>query len=169
MRIGEQSAPEYSATVRGLELRDSYFKKQLAASSAMNRRIVRGDLAFGLSRRTLNFGLMNDPIGSVSPVYEVFHTDASQVMSENMDILRPGAREGQPIDRDRLLRKLVPVPPLVVQRALWDQVSGLLRSADQEDLVSQAVGAVRDGLLPGLVSGSIELPEDASKTRAPAR
>ncbi len=35
-RIGLEQAPEYSATVRGLELRAAYFKKSLARSAASN-------------------------------------------------------------------------------------------------------------------------------------
>jgi len=135
-RIGGTEAPEYSATTTGLQLRGLRFNKQLARAQAKNKRIVKGDLAFGLSRRTLNFGLMKDPVGSVSPVYEVFAVNTDRYVPEllefyirhhmdvHMDILRPGAREGQPIDRRYLLSKNVLIPDMRVQRLFGELQAG---------------------------------------------
>jgi len=135
-RIGGAEAPEYSATTTGLQLRDLRFNKQLARAQAKNKRIVKGDLVFGLSRRTLNFGLMTDPVGSVSPVYEVFAVNTDRYVPEllefyirhhmdmHMDILRPGAREGQPIDRRYLLSKNVLIPDMRVQRLFGQLQAG---------------------------------------------
>ena len=127
--------------------------------------MVRGDLAFGLSRRVVNFGLMKQPVGSVSPVYKVFHIDPSSFlpellerylrtrMSDLMDILRPGAREGQPIDRDHLLAKMILVPPMNVQQAFCQAIAPLDRAADNAANGSEALGELRNVLLPRLLSG----------------
>ena len=51
-RIGDEQAPEYSATVNGLTLRDNQFNKQLSKSSNANKKIEKDDLVFGLSSRS---------------------------------------------------------------------------------------------------------------------
>jgi type I restriction-modification system DNA methylase subunit len=118
-RIGDQDAPEYSATVRGLELRELRFNKQLAQAQTKNKKISKNDLVFGLSRKVVNFGLMTGEIGSVSPVYEIFRIKTDVYVPEllelyiryhmrmHIDILKSGAREGAPIDREYLLSKEV--------------------------------------------------------------
>jgi type I restriction enzyme S subunit len=135
-RIGNENAPEFSATVRGLELRGLRFNKLLARAQSKNKRIEKDDLVFGLSRRVLNFGLMTSGLGSVSPVYEVFRINAERYVPEllelyirfhmqlHLDILKPGAREGQPIDRNYLLSKEVLIPDIRVQRVFRDILKG---------------------------------------------
>ena len=71
-RVGDDIVPEYSSTNNGLQPREQYFKKQLSKGASKNKLVHRGDLVFGLSRRILNFGIMRDDIGSVSPAYRVF-------------------------------------------------------------------------------------------------
>lgn len=139
-RIGDQEAPEYSATVRGLERRDLRFNKSLARSSAKNKKICRDDIVFGLSRRTLNFGVMREAVGSVSPVYEVFAIDTGfylPVLLElhmrfnikgYIDILKLGAREGAPIDREYLMGKDILIPPIDVQHAFVELAYGVASS-----------------------------------------
>lgn len=51
--MGDSIAPEYSATVRGLELRELRFNKQLAQAQTKNKRIRKYDLVFGLSRKVV--------------------------------------------------------------------------------------------------------------------
>ena len=116
-RIGEYNAQEYSATVRGLELRELRFNKPLSQTQSKNKRIQKNDLVFGLSRKVVNFGLMTGEIGSVSPVYEIFRIRTDIYIPEllelyiryhmrmHIDILKSGAREGAPIDRDYLLSR----------------------------------------------------------------
>lgn len=128
-RIGDEVAPEYSATVRGLELRELRFNKQLSQAQTKNKKIVKNDLVFGLSRKVINFGLMTSDIGSVSPVYEIFHIKTDVYIPEllelyiryhmrmHVDILKSGAREGSPIDREYLLTKEILIPDYRVQKA----------------------------------------------------
>ena len=66
-RIGTEKATEYSATITGLTLRDERFNKQLSKSREKNKKIVNGDLVFGLSRKIVNFGLMKETIGFCKP------------------------------------------------------------------------------------------------------
>jgi len=115
-RQGDRNIVEYSATVTGIEPRDSRFKKNLSRSGDKNKVALEGDLVFGLSRRTINFGRMAQPIGAFSSVYEVFRSTSGSTistkiieqyirlrMSEFMVVLKPAAREGQAIDREVLL------------------------------------------------------------------
>lgn len=173
-RVGAQHFPEYSATVDGILPRDGRFTKQLSRSRSANKLVRKNDLVFGLSRGVLNFGVMVDPIGSVSPVYEVFRVDAEQFipqilefyirhhMRAHMDILKPGAREGQPIDRNYLLSKSVLIPDMRVQRAFCDLVLGpesigaLVQSNRQR---AATLADLRDTLLPRLISGQLRIPE----------
>ena len=65
---------------------------------------------------------MKDQVGSVSPVYEVFgvrgglevaelvEMQIRDQMDDFMDILKPGAREGQPIEAEYLLKKKLILP-----------------------------------------------------------
>jgi len=168
-RSGDADLPEYSATMDGLFPRDSRFKKQLSRSHSQNKRIMAGDLVFGLSRRVINFGLMRAPAGAVSPVYEVFSVDATRCdpelleqsfrvnMQSHLSILRPGAREGQPIDREFLLSKLTLIPDSRVQDGFL-RVSApfkeRMRSLHDESL---ALAALRDALLPKLISGELRV------------
>jgi len=168
-RVGEDSIPEFSATVSGLSSRDERFKKQLSKSQSKNKRIVSGDLVFGFSREVINFGLMREPIGAVSPVYEVFKIDASKIEPEllerlfrfnmpyYMDILKPGAREGKPIDRDYLLSKHLLVPDIAVQRAFLATIKPWSDKIKANDSQSRTLAALRDTLLPKLLSGELSV------------
>ena len=168
-RVGEDSVPEFSATVTGLSSRHERFKKQLSKSQSKNKRIVGGDLVFGFSREVINFGLMREPVGAVSPVYEVFKIDASKIepdllerhfrfnMPYYMDILKPGAREGKPIDRDYLLRKHVLVPDIVIQRAFLATIKPWSDKIKANESESRTLAALRDTLLPKLLSGEVSV------------
>ena len=119
--------PEYSATNRGIFPRGIKFNKALSSNTAKNKIIHKGDMVFGMSRDILNFGVMREDIGSVSPAYHVYNIDASVYNSEFLEIymrlcpdafvslIKPGAREGQVLDQDELQVKQVLVPPLSLQ------------------------------------------------------
>jgi len=167
VRVGEEIVPEFSATVTGLFSRDERFKKQLSKTQSKNKRIVAGDLVFGFSREVINFGLMREPVGAVSPVYEVFKIDSSKIEPEllerlfrfnmpyYMDILKPGAREGKPIDRDYLLRKHLLVPDIAVQRAYLATIQPWTDKIKANESESRTLATLRDTLLPKLLSGEL--------------
>jgi type I restriction enzyme S subunit len=173
-RIGEAEAAEYSSTNAGLQPRSERFKKELSRSSAKNKLIRNGYLVFGLSRRVLNFGLMRDTIGSVSSAYKVFAVDKGMVapdLLERLMRLQPNyfynavsasSREGQSVSTDGLglLRFAQPAPE--VQDAFY-RITGPLGgqiNALQEQ--SQSLAALRDTLLPKLISGELRV-EDAAR------
>jgi type I restriction enzyme S subunit len=170
-RVGEDSVPEFSATLTGLSSRDERFKKQLSKSQSKNKRIVEGDLVFGFSREVINFGLMREPVGAVSPVYEVFKIDSSKIEPEllerlfrfnmpyYMDILKPGAREGKPIDREYLLRKHLLVPDIAVQRAFLATIQPWTDKIKANDAETHTLATLRDTLLPKLLSGDLSVNE----------
>lgn len=178
VRVGEESVPEFSATVSGLSSRDERFKKQLSKSQSKNKRIVEGDLVFGFSREVINFGLMREPVGAVSPVYEVFKIDSSKIEPEllerlfrfnmpyYMDILKPGAREGKPIDRDYLLRKHLLIPDIAVQRAFLATIQPWTEKIKANEGESRILATLRDTLLPKLLSGELSVAALESKLEA---
>ncbi len=166
-RIGAEDAVEYSATITGLTLRDERFNKQLSKSREKNKKIVKGDLVFGLSREIVNFGLMKDAIGSVSPVYEIFKVDTDvyipellemkirQDMSNHIDILKSSAREGQAIDREYLLSKTILIPDMRIQKKFFDIFSTLQRKIENNEKQTSILTQIRDSLMPKLMSGEI--------------
>jgi type I restriction enzyme S subunit len=168
-RIGSEPAVEYSATVTGLTLRDERFNKQLSKTREKNKKIVKGDLVFGLSRKIINFGLMKENIGSVSPVYEIFKVSPDiyvpellemQIrynMSNYIDILKPSAREGQCIDREYLLSKFVLIPDMLVQKKYYQIYSILQQKIENNDQQTSTLTQIRDALLPKLMSGEIRV------------
>ena len=120
--------PEYSTTNLGILPRAIKFNKTLTNNSSKNKLIRGGDIVFGMSCEILNFGVMCDEIGSVSPAYHVYHIDAKTMNPEFLEIymricadyflslIKSGAREGQVLDKDELSRKLILCPPVHIQQ-----------------------------------------------------
>ena len=174
-RQGDRNIEEYSATVTGIEPRDSRFKKNLSRSGDKNKVALEGDLVFGLSRRTINFGRMAQPIGAFSSVYEVFRSTSGSTistkiveqcirlrMSEFMIILKPAAREGQAIDREVLLEQLIADFPEQVNTLLEILLEPVSKRIELTSEHIFALEQLRDALLPKLISGEIRIP-DAEK------
>lgn len=121
-KCGEISHSEYSVTNRGIVPRSENYSKQLSKDSSKNKLVHKGDLIFGMSREILNWGIMENEIGGVSPAYKVFKVDQSKVdsiylkyfISNNMsyfsDLIKPAAREGQSIDEELLMGKQIFIP-----------------------------------------------------------
>jgi len=168
-RIKDEEAPEYSATVNGLSLRDEKFNKSLSKSKEKNKKIVRNNLVFGLSRQTLNFGVMKDDIGSVSPVYEIFSIDTNVYlpellemyirlkMDEHIDILKPAARECQAIDRNYLLSKPILIPDMKIQKRYQEYCAPFRDKIAQNEKESRTLASLRDSLLPKLMRGEVRV------------
>ncbi len=168
-RVGNSDVPEYSSTNDGLKPRAEHFKKQLSRSMAKNKRVIRGDLVFGLSRRVLNFGLMRDPEGGVSPIYKVFSVDNDAVAPDLLERLmrvRPeyyfnaissSSREGQSISTDALGRLRFVQPPAAAQSAYYRVTRPLFEKATSSRTETLALAALRDTLLPKLISGEVSV------------
>lgn len=79
---------------------------------------------------------MTGELGSVSPVYEIFRVKTEVYVPEllelyiryhmkmHIDILKSGAREGAPIDREYLLSKELLIPDYRVQTLFSQIVKG---------------------------------------------
>ena len=172
-RIGDINAPEYSSTNSGLQLRSERFQKTLAASSAKNKLIRKGFLVFGLSRQVLNFGLMRDEIGSVSSAYKVFRVREEVLHADLLERLMrlqanrfymavaASSREGQSISAEGLgLLRLV-LPPRNVQQAFYSFDDGFGARDRAIELESRTLAALRDALLPKLISGELRVGDAA--------
>lgn len=127
-KVGDrEDVPEYSTTNRGVHLRSENFSKKITNNSAKNKLAYNGDLIFGMSREILNFGVMTDEVGGVSPAYHVYEIDDTKMNPEFLDIymrlcdsyflslIKPGAREGQVLDKNEVQSKLILCPPLDLQ------------------------------------------------------
>ncbi len=171
-RQGDRNIEEYSATVTGIEPRDSRFKMNLSRSGDKNKVALEGDLVFGLSRRTINFGRMAQPIGAFSSVYEVFRSTSGSTistkiieqcirsrMNEFMVILKPAAREGQATDREVLLEQLIADFPEQVNTQLEILLEPVSKRIELTSEHMFALEQLRDALLPKLISGEIRIPD----------
>jgi len=127
-KVGERDdVPEYSTTNRGVHLRSENFSKTITKNSGKNKLAYCGDLIFGMSREILNFGVMTDEIGGVSPAYHVYEIDDTKMNPEFLEIymricdsyflslIKPGAREGQVLDKNEVQSKLILCPPIDLQ------------------------------------------------------
>lgn len=168
-RIGAQSAPEYSSTNQGLVPRADRYKKALAASKANNKLVRAGYLVFGLSRQVLNFGLMTDPLGSVSAAYRVFAVDAAtmdpsllyRIMRSNpgyyYNAVGASSREGQSVSDEGVGRLMFVCPPRDVQAAYERATRPLYARIEAMQHESETLAATRDALLPRLLAGKLDL------------
>lgn len=112
---------------------------------------------------------MRERVGSVSPVYEVFKVDRGKIVPEIiemqirasmptfMDILKPGAREGQPIDRKRLLEKNITIPDRPLQEVFHSHLSLFQSRIDQCEIETNTIVELRDTLLPKLILGELRV------------
>ncbi|MDW7732865.1 MAG: restriction endonuclease subunit S, partial [Methanolobus sp.] len=164
-----QDVPEYSSTNDGLKPRYETFKKQLSKNKSNNKLIKKGDLVFGLSRQVLNFGLMRDDIGAVSPAYNVFSIDIQIIDSDFVEkyirermsfyygMINSSSREGQSISVKQFLKMPFLIPPLKVQEEIYvylNSISGKIsHNVDETNVLSQ----LRDNLLPKLLSGELSV------------
>jgi type I restriction enzyme S subunit len=170
-RVGELDVPEYSSTNQGLVPRSQLYNKQLAISPAKNKLVHHGDIVFGLSRKVLNFGFMQDSIGSVSSAYKVYRIDKNQIEPELLarlirtrkdyffNAVSASSREGQSVSDESLGVLGFACPPKYVQAALLNYMAPLLEQATLLLEQVETLSKLRDTLLPGLISGQLSLPE----------
>ncbi len=170
-QVGGVVVPEYSSTNFGLQLRSEIFKKKLSGSISKNKLIHQGDLVFGLSRQILNFGLMQDLVGCVSPAYKVFTVDKNMISIYLLErIMRfhagyffnaisASSREGQSISSENLGHLKFVQFPIEVQNAFHAIIEPLRNRKEVIESQTQTLASIRDTLLPRLISGQLRLPE----------
>lgn len=168
-RVGDRIVPAYSSTNEGVFPRDERFTKDLSKSQAKNLLIRRGDLVFGLSREILNFGVMHDEIGAVSPVYKIFRPRGPLLTARYVEtmirervgyyrqIVKSSSREGQSVTADHFLRLAVLVPPPAIREAYAAFENATWQMIDHLQIESSTLAALRDYLLPRLLSGAVRV------------
>ena len=164
-KVGDRIVQEYSITNNGIIPREQKYSKKLSQNISNNKAIYRGDLIFGMSRDILNWGVMQDAIGSVSPAYTVYRINGiasfyleNYILSHSLyfkDLIKPAAREGQGIDKQLLCNKLLYYPPQEILAA-FDRVYRNLMT-DIYKVEIEKLAALRDALLPKLMRGEINV------------
>ncbi len=164
----EPSLRMFSVTDTGIHPRDEKFKKKLSMSGTKSKIVYQDDLVFGMSRETLNWGIMRWPVGGVSSAYNVFsickyiNTHYLEAyMRSNIhyfkDLIRPASREGQGIDKNALMHKKILVPPENVLHSYYHHEDVLTRCIHNNIDENMRLSTLRDTLLPKLMSGEIDV------------
>jgi type I restriction enzyme S subunit len=176
-RVGTASVPAYSSTNEGLRPRNEQFKKDLAKSFAKNLLIRSGDLVFGNSREILNFGVMYEPAGSVSQVYKVFRPHSEVVTPRYLEmmirecsafyrqIIRSTTRDNQGIMADFFLQLPLLVPPEEFRDAYSAVEKPVREMIDHLQAESAKLAALRDYLLPRLLSGQVRVRSSQAEAK----
>ncbi|GHS88983.1 hypothetical protein FACS189487_08330 [Campylobacterota bacterium] len=169
-KSNDQTIPLFSVTDTGIYPRGEKFNKNLSKSETKNKIARETDLVFGMSREILNWGIMRSPVGGVSSAYNVFAVD-SDINSKYLesfikahsfyfkDLIRPATREGQGVDKTALMLKSIYLPPdkvLAGYYAIEDSLSAQIREKEYE---SAHLAALRDTLLPRLMSGELSVAD----------
>ena len=168
-KVGTKEVPEYSSTNYGLKMRSETFNKQLSKKRSNNKLIRNNDLVFGLSRQILNFGLMRDEIGAVSPVYNVFSINTKIIVSDFVEkyirermnfyygMINGSSREGQSISVKQFLKMPFLIPPLKVQKELYSYLLFISKIINKNQCEINTLLELRDTLLPKLLSGELSV------------
>ncbi|MWQ84789.1 restriction endonuclease subunit S [Glaesserella parasuis] len=166
-KIGSlEDVPEYSVGNEGIYPRSEKYNKSLSKTPEKNKVVRIGDLVFGMGSKTLNWGIMNDEIGSVSPAYFVYRifTNINYIYLNKyikakeydfQNLIKPTSRQGQSVDKEMFLKKEIYVPNeylLNIYLNKLKEIDSLVYSYTTEVLILEQI---RDELLPKLLSGEI--------------
>ena len=161
--------PAYSVTNNGITPRTEKFKKQLSKVTSKEKVLRKDDLVFGMSRQILNWGIMQDEIGSVSSAYHVYKIDKGKTdptylryfikgyESYFRDLIGTAAREGQSLDKGALMNKKLLVPSKDILRSFIQHVTTIENTLSLFKSQCRLLSTLRDTLLPRLLSGEIEV------------
>jgi type I restriction enzyme S subunit len=83
-------------------------------------------------------------------------------MHDFMDILKPGAREGQPIEAKYLLNKKLVLPHNPDGFIISEQIKNLARVVELSVSENRKLTMLRDTLLPELLSGRLRVKDAES-------
>ena len=161
--------PAYSVTNNGITPRTEKFKKQLSKVTSKEKVLRKNDLVFGMSRQILNWGIMQDEIGSVSSAYHVYKIDKERTCPTYLryfikgyetyfrDLIGTAAREGQSLDKGALMNKKLLVPSKDILRSFIQHVTTIENTISLFKSQCRRLSTLRDTLLPRLMSGEIEV------------
>ena len=161
--------PAYSVTNNGITPRTEKFKKQLSKATSKEKILRKNDLVFGMSRQILNWGIMQDEIGSVSSAYHVYKIDKERTCPTYLryfikgyesyfrDLIGTAAREGQSLDKGALMNKKLLVPSKEILRSFIQHVTTIENTITLFKSQCRRLATLRDTLLPRLMSGEIEV------------
>ena len=161
--------PAYSVTNNGITPRTEKFKKQLSKATSKEKILRQDDLVFGMSRQILNWGIMQDEIGSVSSAYHVYKIDKGKTNPTYLryfikgyesyfrDLIGTAAREGQSLDKGALMNKKLLVPSKDILRSFIQHVTTIENTISLFKSQCRRLSTLRDTLLPRLMSGEIEV------------
>lgn len=161
-----EDVPEYSVGNEGIYPRSEKYNKSLSKTPEKNKVVRMGDLVFGMGSKTLNWGIMKNEIGSVSPAYFVYRmfNDVNYVYLNKyikakehdfQQLIKPTSRQGQSVDREMFLKKEIYVPNdhlLNIYLNKLKEIESLVDSYVAEVLMLEQI---RDELLPKLLSGEV--------------
>lgn len=179
-RAGSEQIREFSSSNQGIHPRDEKYKKQLSKDTSKNKVASRGDFVFGLSRKVLNFGMMQEEIGAFSPAYRVYSVsrggDFSSFVYEYMksfpdyfyQAVSASSREGQAISEKSLLSLDILEPPQNVLDAFSNATAPWIEMSASLLTQSQTLANLRDTLLPRLMSGELRVGEAKEQVEAVA-
>ena len=168
-RVGENIVNEYSITNKGIILRSDKYTNTLSKTISKNKLIQNGDLIFGMSREILNWDIMLDDMGCVSPAYTVYHIKKEIIhplyvkyyIQSNIeyfsDLIKPASREGQGIDKSLLLNKYILVPPAELYNYI---VSEFEKEYKHIKILKNEIILIQNrlsGVLPQLMSGELDI------------
>lgn len=167
-KSNDPSLPMFSVTDQGIFPRDEKFKKKLSMTNSKNKVVHQTDLVFGMSREILNWGIMRHPIGGVSAAYNVYQVSdqintfyLESYMKANYryfrDLIKPASREGQGLDKNALMQKVILIPSQDVLEKYYHIESALVRMSKHVLEDSERLAAIRDTLLPKLMAGEIDV------------
>ena len=177
-RIEKSSDPDiplFSVTDTGIYPRGKKFNKNLSKAGTKNKIARKTDLVFGMSREILNWGVMRSAIGGVSSAYNVFAVDSginskyleSFINAHSLyfkDLIRPATREGQGVDKGALMLKSIYLPPDRILADYYVIEDALTEQMREKEAESARLTALRDTLLPRLMSGELSSADlDAAK------
>ncbi|MFZ7266543.1 restriction endonuclease subunit S [Avibacterium avium] len=167
-KVGKlQGVEEYSVGNEGIYPRKEKYKKQLAKDPSKNKLIRAANIVFGMGNKEVNWGIMQDKVGSVSSAYNIFQINNVnhlflEMLINNIpyyfrDIIKPTSRQGQTIDKEAFLEKVIYYPnkdTLTIFFEKTNKINNLISLIKTQNI---NIIAIRDELLPRLLNGEIQL------------
>ncbi len=167
-KVGKlQGVEEYSVGNEGIYPRKEKYKKQLAKDPSKNKLIRAANIVFGMGNKEVNWGIMQDKVGSVSSAYNIFQINNVnhlflEMLINNIpyyfrDIIKPTSRQGQTIDKEAFLEKVIYYPNKEIINIFLEKITQINELSICIKSQNIYLLSIRDYLLPKLLGGEIKL------------